>query len=109
MQVVILVMGAFMDPVAIMMITLPIFVPFVTSLGFSDIWFAAIVLLNIEMAMTTPPFGLCLFVMKGVTREEISMTDIYLAACPFLMCDAAVMGLMLGFPKVALWLPSISG
>jgi tripartite ATP-independent transporter DctM subunit len=109
MQVVILIMGAFMDPVAILMITLPIFVPFILSLGFSDIWFAAIVLLNIEMAMTTPPFGLCLFVMKGVTKEEISMMDIYLSALPFLMCDAAVMGLMLAFPEIALWLPKLSG
>jgi tripartite ATP-independent transporter DctM subunit len=109
MQVVILIMGAFMDPVAILMITLPIFVPFILSLGFSDIWFAAIVLLNIEMAMTTPPFGLCLFVMKGVTRQEISMMDIYLSAFPYLMCDAVVMGLMLAFPQIALWLPSVSG
>ncbi|MEJ2724763.1 MAG: TRAP transporter large permease subunit [Deltaproteobacteria bacterium] len=109
MQVVILMLGAFMDPVAILMITLPIFVPFILSLGYSDIWFATLTLLNIEMAMTSPPFGLCLFVMKGVTREEITMMDIYMAALPYLMCDAAVMGLMLAFPQVALWLPAISG
>jgi tripartite ATP-independent transporter DctM subunit len=109
MQVVIIVMGCFMDPVAILMITLPIFVPFIISLGYSDIWFAAMVLLNIEMAMLSPPFGLCLFVMKGVTGEGITMGDIYTAALPYLMCDAAVMGLMLAFPQIALWLPSLSG
>jgi tripartite ATP-independent transporter DctM subunit len=108
MQIIILILGAFMDPVAILMITLPIFVPFVLSLGYSDIWFATITMLNIEMAMTSPPFGLCLFVMKGVTKEEITMGDIYLAALPYLVCDATVMGLMLAFPSIALWLPSIS-
>jgi TRAP-type C4-dicarboxylate transport system permease large subunit len=109
MQIIVLGMGCFMDPVAILMITLPIFVPFILSMGYSDIWFAALALLNIEMAMTTPPFGLCLFVMKGVTRDEVSMGDIYLGALPYLICDATVMGLMLAFPAIALWLPSVSG
>ena len=107
MQIIILVLGAFMDPVAILMITLPIFVPFILSMGYSDIWFATLTLLNIEMAMTSPPFGLCLFVMKGVTKKEISMGDIYVAALPYLLCDAAVMGLMLAFPVIALWLPGL--
>lgn len=109
MQIVILIMGAFMDPVAIMMITLPIFVPFITSLGYSPVWFGVITLLNIEMAMTTPPFGLCLFVMKGVIKEKCSMGDIYLAAAPYLCCDALVMTLMIIFPSTALWLPSLMG
>ena len=109
MQIIILILGAFMDPVAILMITLPIFVPFILSMGYSDIWFATVTMLNIEMAMTSPPFGLCLFVMKGVTKEEITMGDIYLGALPYLVCDATVMALMLIFPSIALWLPSISG
>jgi tripartite ATP-independent transporter DctM subunit len=109
MQIVILMMGCFMDPVAILMITLPIFVPFIVSLGFSPVWFGAMTLLNIEMAMTTPPFGLCLFIMKGVTREEVTIWDIYLAALPYLLCDAIVMSLMLAFPSIVLWLPSLMG
>ncbi|MEW6668857.1 MAG: TRAP transporter large permease subunit [Thermodesulfobacteriota bacterium] len=107
MQVIILIMGCFMDPVAILMITLPIFVPFIISLGFNDVWFAAMTLLNIEMAMTTPPFGLCLFVMKGVTRKEHTMADIYLGAAPYLGCDALTMALILVFPPIALWLPGL--
>ena len=107
MQIVILIMGAFMDPVCIMMITLPIFVPFIESLGLDSVWFATIVLLNIEMAMVSPPFGLCLFVMKGVTSEKTKMMDIYLAVLPFLLCDLVVMVLIIVFPTVALWLPSL--
>jgi len=109
MQVIILCMGCFMDPVAILMITLPIFVPFIISLGYSDVWFAVLTLLNIEMAMTTPPFGLCLFVMKGVTKEHHTMTDIYLGAVPYLGCDSLVMALMLAFPSIPLWLVSYMG
>ena len=72
MQIVILVWGGFMDPVAIPMITLPIFVPFTVSMGSDPVWFATIVILNIELAMVSPPFGLTLFVMKGVTRRHLN-------------------------------------
>ena len=107
MQIVILIMGGFMEPVCIMMITLPVFVPFIVSLGFDTVWFATIVLLNIEMAMVSPPFGMCLFVMQGVTPENTKITDIYLSVVPFLLCDLIVMALILAFPTIALWLPSL--
>ncbi|MFH1489580.1 MAG: TRAP transporter large permease subunit [Pseudomonadota bacterium] len=107
MQIVIMIMGAFMDPVGIMMITLPIFVPFIRTLGFNDVWFAALVLLNIEMAMVTPPFGMCLFVMKGVAPKDTTMGDIYRAVVPFLLCDALVMILIFIIPGLALWLPGL--
>ena len=96
-----------MDPVCIMMITLPVFIPFIESLGLNTVWFATIVLLNIEMAMVSPPFGLCLFVMKGVTSDETKMGDIYLAVLPFLLCDLIVMAMIIAFPGIALWLPSL--
>jgi len=107
MQVVILFLGGFMDVVAIMMITLPIFVPVVISLGFSTVWFAVILLLNIEMAGTSPPFGLGLFVMKGVAPPDTTMGDIYRAALPFLGCDLIIMSLIVAFPTLALWLPGL--
>ncbi len=107
MQIVILILGGFMDPVCILMITLPIFVPFIESLGFDTVWFATLVILNIEMAMVSPPFGLCLFVMKGVTSEDTSMTDIYLSVFPFLACDTIVMALIVAVPQLALWLPGL--
>jgi TRAP-type mannitol/chloroaromatic compound transport system permease large subunit len=63
-------------------------------------------LLNIAMAMMSPPFGLCLFVMKGVVKEKATMTEIYLGAMPYLGMNLIVMGLMLAFPAIVLWLPS---
>lgn len=107
MQVIILFLGCLMDVVAIMMITLPIFVPIVISLDFNTVWFAAIFLLNIEMAGTSPPFGMGLMVMKGVAPPDTTMGDIYLAALPFLGCDLIVMILILAFQNVALWLPGL--
>ena len=107
MQVIILFLGGFMDVVSIMMIVLPIFVPLVRSFGFSPVWFAVLFLLNIEMAGTSPPFGMSLFVMKGVAPKDTTMSDIYLAALPFLGCDLIVMILLFVFPSLALWLPSL--
>ncbi|MBW2082913.1 MAG: TRAP transporter large permease subunit [Deltaproteobacteria bacterium] len=107
-QVIVLIMGAFMEPASIMMITLPIFIPVITALGFSPVWFAVVFLLSIEMSLTTPPFGLNLFVMKGVAPSDTTMKDIYLAGFPFLACDAIVMVLLITFPEIALWLPSMT-
>ncbi len=107
MQVVVLIMGGFMSLIAIMMITLPIFVPVIVDLGFDPVWFAAIFLLNIEMALTTPPLGMNLYVMKGVTPPHMTMGDIIKAALPFLYCDAIAMALIIAFPSLALWLPGL--
>jgi len=107
MQVVLLIMGTFMEPLTIMMVTLPIFMPIVEKLAFNPLWFGAIMLLNMEMATTSPPFGLVLFVMKGVAPPGTTMGDIYKAGLPFLACDAVAMALMMVFPELVLWLPGL--
>lgn len=107
MQVVLLFLGMFMNVVAIMMITIPVFLPVINGFGFDPIWFAVVFLLNIEMAVTTPPYGLSLFVMKGVAPKGTTMGDIYRAALPFLACDTAVMILLIAFPDIALTIPSL--
>lgn len=107
MQLIILFLGCLMDVVSIMMITLPIFVPVVRQLGYSDVWFAITYLINIEMAGISPPFGLSLFVMKAVAPEGTSMSDIYWAAVPFILCSLVGMVLIILFPEIALWLPNL--
>ncbi|MFH1113304.1 MAG: TRAP transporter large permease subunit [Pseudomonadota bacterium] len=109
MQVIILFLGCLMDVVSIMMITLPIFVPVVRELGYSDVWFAVIYLMNIEIAGISPPFGLSLFVMKSVASPDTTMADVYKAAIPFILCSLTAMILIGAFPQIALWLPRISG
>ena len=107
MQIILLVLGMFMDTVAVMMITVPLYLPIVHTLGFDLTWFAVIFLLNLEMAVTTPPFGVALFVMKGVAPPDTTMGDIYKAGLPFLGCDAIAMALIIAFPVIALWLPAL--
>ncbi|MBU1696006.1 MAG: TRAP transporter large permease subunit, partial [Proteobacteria bacterium] len=97
----------FMEPLTIMMVTLPVYIPIINNLGFDPIWFNTIMLINMEMATTTPPFGLVLFVMKGVAPSNTTMGDIYRAGLPFLACDAIVMALIMIFPALALYLPNL--
>jgi tripartite ATP-independent transporter DctM subunit len=107
MQFVVFLLGMFMSPLPIMMITLPIFMPVVHAFRFDPIWFGVIYLINIEMASTSPPFGMSLFVMKGVAPPDTTMGDIYRAALPFLYCDIAAMALIFFFPQLAFLVPSL--
>lgn len=107
MQVVILFLGTFMEQVSIMMITFPIFMPLVRDIGMHPILFGLLVLLSLEISMGTPPFGFLLFVMKGIAPPDTTMADIYRAAFPFIICDLIAMGVIIAFPQIALWLPSI--
>jgi tripartite ATP-independent transporter DctM subunit len=104
---VLLVLGMFMDPVSMMLITVPIFYPLSASLGFDLIWFSLIVLLALEMSQTTPPFGLLLFIMLGMAPRGTTLIEVASAAAPFLLCDLILVLLMVAFPMVALYLPSL--
>ena len=98
MQAVLILLGMFMNAQSIMMITLPIFMPIVQILEFNTIWFAVIYMINMEMASMTPPFGLALFVMKGVAPPDTKMSDIWNAAVPFLLLQVATMAIVMIFP-----------
>jgi tripartite ATP-independent transporter DctM subunit len=105
---VIIFLGSFMDPLSKMLLTAPIFFPLAKSLGFDLTWFGLIMLLAYEIGYTTPPFGLLLFVMKGVSPPGTTMRDIYLAGMPFIACVMALIGMVIVFPPLATWLPSVS-
>ena len=107
MQVTVLILGMFISSGSIFMICLPLFMPIVRSLGINEVWFAVVTLINIEMSATTPPFGMVLFVMKGVAPPGTTMGDIYKAGLPFLGCDLIAMALIISFPAVALFLPGL--
>lgn len=107
MFVIMLLLGAFMEQLSMMMLTLPIFVPLAHYYGFDLIWFGVIVLLAIEMSLTMPPMGLLLFVMKGVAPPGTRLQDIWIAAIPFMACAAILLALLIFFPDIALWLPGL--
>lgn len=106
MMLVIAVLGCFIDQISIMMITVPIFFPVAYTLGFDPIWFGMLMLLNMEVASTTPPFGLQLFVLKGVVPDA-SMADIYRSCFPFVVLDFLNLAIMIAFPAVVLTLPAL--
>ena len=107
MQLIILVLGTFMEQVSIMLITLPLYIPIVKFLGYDPIWFGVLMLINLEMALTTPPFGMLLFVMKGVAPIGTKMKAIYLAGLPFLICDLIALIIVLLAPETTTWLQEI--
>ena len=107
MQVVALFLGMFIAQLPIMMISIPIFIPIIIALDFNPVWFVVIFLLNMEIAGISPPFGLSLFVMKGVAPPDTTMGDIYRAALPFIGLALAVMALVIAFPQLALWAATV--
>jgi len=107
MQLVVFILGAFMETISIMMICLPIFMPIVKIVGFDPVWFGILMLINFEMGLSTPPFGMLLFVMKGVAPPDISMKDIWLSAFPLIICDMVAMVMIILWPRLALWLPGL--
>ena len=106
MQITLLILGCLMEQVCIMIITIPLFMPIVKALGFNELWFGILFLINMEIAVASPPFGLILFVMKGVAPEGTTMTEIYKAAIPFVLLEVLALALVMIFPIIGLWLPS---
>tara|TARA_R110000796_G_scaffold32108_12_gene84403 strand:+ start:284 stop:1591 length:1308 start_codon:yes stop_codon:yes gene_type:complete len=104
---VLLLLGMFMEQISMMLLTVPIFFPLATTLGFDPVWFGLVILLALEISFTTPPFGLLLFVMKGVAPKDTTMREIYLSAFPYMGCAILVVLLLILFPQLALWLPSL--
>jgi tripartite ATP-independent transporter DctM subunit len=107
MQIVIIILGCFMDLISITMITVPIFIPIVNVLGFDMTWFCTMMLINLGAATLSPPFGMLLFTIKGVVPEDITMIDIIRAAIPYFAMCIITIGLLMAFPRLALWLPGL--
>jgi len=103
MLAVVVLLGCFIEQVSIMMITLPIFMPIVKTLGMDPVWVCILILLCLSIGQLSPPFGLALFVMKASSPPEITMKDIYKAAWPYCVLDFVGVALILAFPILATW------
>ena len=97
-----LVLGMFMDQISILLLTIPVFFPLAASMGFDAIWFGVVVLLALEMSLTTPPFGLLLFLMQSVAPKGTTLGQVIRAALPYLACDALLLGVLILFPAITL-------
>ncbi len=109
MLIVVLVLGCFMETVAIMMITIPIYMPVINAFGYNTVWFGVIMLIALETGLITPPFGVTLFVMKGVAPPQITMADIWKAVTPYVIIDILCIVLVLAMPFLATIVPSLMG
>lgn len=101
-----LILGCFMETMAMMITTVPIIAPVIVSMGYDPIWFGVIVILLVETAMITPPIGVNLYIVQGVRREG-ALQDIMAGALPFVLALLATIGLIIAFPDIALWLPRL--
>ncbi len=103
-----LLLGTFLEEMAMILLTLPIFFPLIVSLGFDPIWFGIIIVLVVIMGMISPPVGITMFVVKGIA-PDIPMGTIYRGVLPFWFVTILFTAFLLAFPQLALWLPSIAG
>ena len=106
MQVVLVFLGCFMDNLSMAVIAVPIYMPLIRALGFNPLWVAAMTLINMDMGNLTPPFGLQLFVMKGM-QPTTPMSDIIRSTFPFLLCETLTLIMIMIFPDIALYLPGL--
>ncbi|MDT2074352.1 MAG: TRAP transporter large permease [Planktomarina sp.] len=104
-----LVLGCFMETLSLMIATTPIVTPVVASLGYDLVWFGVLFMILIEAALITPPIGVNLFVVQSVRVESDSgpIRDVMIGVAPFLFMMLAMIGVLLAFPALALWLPTL--
>lgn len=106
-QLIIFILAMGLNPLAIMLITLPVFLPIVNAFGFDPTWFGILFIVNLEIGYMTPPFGFNLFYLKAVLPADISMLDIYRSVIPFTFVELTGLVLIMVFPEIATWLPSL--
>lgn len=100
-----IIMGMFIDWIGILMLTVPIFVPVIVELGFDPLWFGVLFNLNMQIGFLSPPFGMAMFYLKGVTPPDVTTMDLYRSIWPFMILQVLGLILTMIFPEIATWLP----
>lgn len=103
---VLVLIGCFMETLSMLLTMAPLITPIVIALGFDPVWFGILLMVILETALITPPVGINLYVVQGI-RERGEMMDVMRGAAPFVITMFAMIGLLLAFPQIALWLPSL--
>ena len=107
MGIILMIMGTFLDVIAMLTVTVPIFLPIILKLGYDPVWFGIIATLFSEMAMITPPVGVNLFVIQGIAPPGTTLKDVAMGAAPYVGVIWIMAILLLMFPGIALYLPSL--
>lgn len=102
-----IILGFFIETLSLMIITIPLVAPLITSLGFDPVWFGILLIVLIEMALITPPVGLNLFVVQGV-RKRGNLNEVIVGSIPFVLLMFVMVLLLIAFPGLALFLPNLA-
>lgn len=105
-MVVLIVLGCLVDAASLLLVVTPVLVPVVTPLGFDPLWFGVLLVMNLELAVITPPVGLNLFAMKSVA-PDIPLSEIIRGVIPYIIIEFALLMVMVAVPEIATWLPSV--
>jgi tripartite ATP-independent transporter DctM subunit len=109
MMAIIFFLGTFLEWIAIVFITVPVFAPVVVQLGYDPVWFGILFAMNIQIYMLSPPFGPACFYLKSVAPKDVTLQEIFLAVLPFIGLQLIGLALVMAFPQIALWLPGLGG
>jgi TRAP-type C4-dicarboxylate transport system permease large subunit len=101
-----LVLGMFIDPLSMVVVTLPILYPLSNELGMDGIWFAVIIVKLVEISAITPPVGLNLFAVMASSETKITAREIYVGIFPFVLAEAVILLILVAFPALSTWLPT---
>lgn len=101
-----LILGMLMEPISMVVMTIPIVHPLLTALGFDGIWLAIIIIKLIEFSCITPPIGMNLFAVVGASRGKVSIREVYSGVLPFVILEMLILALLMAFPSITLILPS---
>ncbi len=104
-NILLLILGCFIDAITIMLLTVPIFVPLISALGFNPIWFGVLYVVNMQIGLITPPMGLELFMMR--TAFDIPVDKLLRGVTPFLIALFIFLAILIAFPQISLWLPGM--
>lgn len=107
MQLIMIFLGMFLDWIGIVLLTMPLFVPIVTELGFDVVWFGVVFCMNMQISYLSPPFGPSIFYLKSVVGDQFPMAQIYRANMPYLWLAVVALAIVVAFPQLSLWLPGM--
>jgi len=106
MMVVYVVLGTIMEELSMILLTLPIFFPIVTSLGFDPVWFGILIVTIVEIGLISPPVGMNLFVINSLLKD-VTLKTIFNGVTPFVIADIFRLAVLVAFPAISLWLPAL--
>jgi len=107
-QLIMLMLGFIIDEFIIVLMCAPLFTPIAVSLGYDPIWFGVLMIINILIAVQTPPYGFALFYLKGVAPKEVTVWHIYRGVIPFILLQLIGLTIVFVWEDIVTWLPSVA-